>query len=296
MTGAQLYLFGKDRWIAGSVWATCRERLRGIVLEREMEDLIAEHPNEFFPRHRFTLQGRQGNFHEFGRYDLLFVDEFGTQVLMELKAVPAKYENATQLARYSDALREKNTGNVQMWLVAPSIPRSIRDFLDQIGIEYTEIHEAEFRKVAARNGYAFASEGLIAPTDSLPPGTKTVPKASRGKVRQEVGENVDVDDISRSLPCRQNAVLSKCLRKYVDSPFRGAWVKAHRVTQEMHSNRIVSYAYIQHNTANITCFRKAAYPSQALKRCIEDALLTGVISRVEGSHINSGLYMIQVAD
>jgi hypothetical protein len=128
-----------------------------------MEDLIADHPNEFFPRHRFTLKGRQGNFPEFGRYDLLFVDEFGTQVLMELKAVPAKYENATQLARYSDALREKDATNVQMWLVAPSIPRSVRDFLDQIGIEYTEIHEAEFRKVAARNGYTFASEGLIAP-------------------------------------------------------------------------------------------------------------------------------------
>ncbi len=261
-----------------------------------MEDLIAGHPDEFFPRHRFTLQGRQGNFHEFGRYDLLFVDEFGTQVLMELKAVPAKYENATQLARYSDALREKNTGNVQMWLVAPSIPRSIRDFLDQIGIEYTEIHEAEFRKVAARNGYAFASEGLIAPTDSLPPDTKTVPKASRGKIRQEVSENVDVDDISRSLQSRQNAVLLKCLRKYVDSPFSGAWIKAHRVTREMHRNRIVSYAYIQHNTANVTCFRKAAYPSQALKRCIEDAVLAGVISRVQGTHINSGLYMVQVAD
>lgn len=149
-----------------------------------MEDLIAGHPNEFFPRHKFTLQGRQGYFHESGRYDLLFIDEFGTHVLMELKAVPAKYENATQLARYRDALREKNTTNVLMWLVAPSIPRSVRDFLDQIGIEYTEIHEAEFRKVAARNGYLFESERPNAPIVSLPTSIKTDQKASNRKTGQ----------------------------------------------------------------------------------------------------------------
>jgi len=126
-----------------------------------MEDLIAAFPNEFFPRHRLTLHGRQGSFREVGRYDLLFTDEFGTQILMELKAVPAKYEHATQLAKYKDALREKNATNTLMWLVAPSIPRSVRDFLDQVGIEYTEIHEAEFRKVAACHDYCFAGEDVV---------------------------------------------------------------------------------------------------------------------------------------
>ena len=394
--------------------------MRGTVLEREMEDLIADHPNEFFPRHGFTLQGRQGHIQEVGRYDLLFVDEFGTQILMELKAVPAKYENATQLAKYHDALREKKATNVQMWLVAPSIPRSVRDFLDQIGIEYTEIHEAEFRKVAARNGYTFASEGLIAPAvkkkvieeQEPEPIPETMPlveastaiapteevfslaaipvpaapqievavelrgeevvlkfsdreycargtKRNRGTdvlhvylrvmgtnahgdvalhvdtlelsasrqrmafikqaakelgikeeiIRQEVGKvllkleevrdeerNAGIDNISRSPQSIQNAVLLGILRKYVNSSFRRAWIKSHRVTQEMHSNRIVNYAYIQHNTSNITCFRNAAYPAQALKRCIEDALRSGVISRVQGTRSNGLLYMIQNVD
>ena len=115
-------------------------------------------------------------------------------------------------------------------------------------------------------------------------------------MRQEVGENPGIDDISRSIQSSQNAVLLRCLRKYVDSPFSGAWIKSHRVTQEMHSNRIVTYAYIQHNTAAITCFRKAAYPSQALKRCIEDALRSGVLSRVQGTRSNGVLYMIQNVD
>jgi hypothetical protein len=150
-----------------------------------MEDLIADYPNEFFPRHKFTLRGRQGYFQESGRYDLLFVDEFGTQILMELKAVPAKYENATQLAKYSDVLREKNSTNVQMWLVAPSIPRSVRDFLDQIGIEYTEIHEAEFRKVAARNGYTFESEKSNVPAVLLPTGINTHQNAANRRTKHE---------------------------------------------------------------------------------------------------------------
>jgi hypothetical protein len=156
------------------------------VLEQEMEDLIAAYPNEFFPRNRLTLQGRQGSFREVGRFDLLFADEFGTHILMELKAVPARYENATQLARYKDALRERGTANVLMWLVAPSIPRSVRDFLDHVGIEYTEIHESEFRKVAVRHGYSFANHNL--PVATVPASVKD---ASRTKNQKSHFASVD---------------------------------------------------------------------------------------------------------
>ncbi len=146
-----------------------------------MEDLIAANPNDFFPRNRLTLLGRQGCIQESGRYDLLFVDEFGTRILLELKAVPAKYEDASQLARYMDALREKSTMNVLMWLVAPSIPRSVRDFLDQIGIEYTEIHEAEFRRVAANHNYSLL-ESKTAATSVPPPIISEAPSTlSRSK-------------------------------------------------------------------------------------------------------------------
>ena len=41
-----------------------------------------------------------------------------------------------------------------MWLVAPRIPKAVCEFLDRIGIEYSEIHEAEFRHVAERHGIA----------------------------------------------------------------------------------------------------------------------------------------------
>jgi hypothetical protein len=71
-----------------------------------------------------------------------------------------------------------------MWLVSPSIPRSVRDFLDQIGIEYTEIHEAEFRKVAACRGYSFVGVDVISQADSSPASAKTLSTVSRTRNEQ----------------------------------------------------------------------------------------------------------------
>jgi hypothetical protein len=128
------------------------------MLEKEMEDLIAEHPDSFFPRNKFTLIGRQGSFAGVGRYDLLFKDEYDYNILLELKAVPAKYQDAHQLAKYKDAFTERGVDKILLWLVATHIPKSVRDFLENVGIEYTEIHEIEFRKVASLFKYIFKSE------------------------------------------------------------------------------------------------------------------------------------------
>ena len=128
------------------------------MIEKEMEELIAQHPEEFFPRKVLILKGRQETFVSVGRFDLLFEDQFGSQILMELKARPAKYEDATQLAKYKEAIDHQGRKNVIMWLVAPLIPKPVRDFMDTIGIQYSEIHEAEFRQVAANHSYLFASE------------------------------------------------------------------------------------------------------------------------------------------
>ena len=122
------------------------------MLERQMEDLIAAFPEDFFPGHGFVLEGRQRSFAGVGRFDLLFTDRYKTNVLMELKAVVARYDNADQLGRYKEALEAKGETNILMWLVATHIPHSVREMLERIGIEYTEIHETRFRRVAARNG------------------------------------------------------------------------------------------------------------------------------------------------
>jgi hypothetical protein len=52
------------------------------MTEREMEDLIAAHVAECFPRRLLTLKGRQGIFAGIGRYDLLFEDQFNNIFVM----------------------------------------------------------------------------------------------------------------------------------------------------------------------------------------------------------------------
>lgn len=128
------------------------------MTEREMEDLIAEFPSDFFPRKKLVFRGRQKSFGEVGRFDLLFQDEFQTNILIELKARPAKYEDANQLARYRDELVRLGERNVLMWLVAPQIPNSVKEFLERFGIEYSEIHTVEFRRVAERHDVTVGAE------------------------------------------------------------------------------------------------------------------------------------------
>lgn len=137
------------------------------MLEKYMEELIARFPDEFFRGRELTLTGRQQSFAEVGRFDLLFKDHYSTNVLMELKAHTAKYEDASQLAKYKDALEAKGVENILMWLVATQIPNSVREFLDRFGIEYSEIHEAQFRRVAERHGIPSTNPPVQEPAETM---------------------------------------------------------------------------------------------------------------------------------
>jgi len=128
------------------------------MIEKDMEDLIAAYPDDFCPRRNFVLIGRQRSFAGIGRFDLAFEDEFESTILMELKAKTLKYEDATQVAKYRDELKRNGCTNIVMWLVAPQIPSSVREFLDDKGIEYSEIHVLEFRRIAERHDFVIKSE------------------------------------------------------------------------------------------------------------------------------------------
>ena len=153
------------------------------MIEKDMEDLIASFPDDFFPRKHLVLVGRQQSFSGVGRFDLLFEDEFKSTILMELKARTLKYEDATQVARYGDELKRNGCRNIIMWLVAPQIPTSVREFLDDKGIEYTEIHFAEFRRVAERHAFPIQSETAVTQTPAVAPSVGRGGSLSRPELR-----------------------------------------------------------------------------------------------------------------
>jgi len=148
------------------------------MTERDMEDLIAAYPDDFFARYQFVLVGRQRSLSGVGRFDLLFEDRFKSTILMELKARTLKYEDATQVAKYRDELKLKDCKHVVMWLVAPHIPNSVREFLDDKGIEYTEIHVAEFRRVAERHDILIRGEREPAKVQAPATRVGRVPRAT----------------------------------------------------------------------------------------------------------------------
>lgn len=229
------------------------------MIEREMEDLIASHPDDFFPERGFVLKGRQSPFAGVGRFDLLFEDRFRTKILMELKAVPAKYDVASQLAKYKDELQNRGENHILMWLVAPQVPNSVREFLDRIGIEYSEIHLAEFRRVADRHGISIRSEGPVQGTGALESkkGASAVLESNRrtmqSRAQVETGPRVTsasklrwkahghdlalanpesfepslfsalVDAFEHAVPSRRNASLVDELKRWAANPTYSHW-------------------------------------------------------------------------
>lgn len=226
--------------------------------ERDMEDLIAAYPSDFFAQHKLALKGRQKSFAGVGRFDLLFEDEFQTNILMELKARPAKYEDATQVAKYKEELERQGEMNILMWLVAPQVPTAVREFLDRIGIEYSEIHGAMYRRVAARHGAVIRSETTPEVTGVAAEGVPTVhpPLSRRGtaaasqvttgpivtlpsKFRWKAygndlalqnHEDFDkakfvtlIDSFEQAVPSRRNASLLAELRSWANDPRHSRW-------------------------------------------------------------------------
>jgi predicted transcriptional regulator len=176
-----------------------------------MEDLLATFPQDFFPGKNFVLLGRQRVLAGVGRFDLIFEDNWNSTIVMELKARPLKYEDATQVANYRDELKRIGHKNVVMWLVAPQIPRSVRDFLDDKGIEYNEIHDAEFRRVAERHSFEIKGESerptpqlTTKPVRRLPrasamPTTEALRALGLREAHERLGPEWSVRDLAEAL-------------------------------------------------------------------------------------------------
>lgn len=123
------------------------------MLEKDMEELIANYPNDFFPDYNLELLDRQGILDNTARFDLLFSDSFGNTILMELKAKKASVDNIDQLITYQDKLIRKNKINAKMWLVALNIPNALQKRLKDNDIKFFEIEKDKFERVAKKKNY-----------------------------------------------------------------------------------------------------------------------------------------------
>jgi len=257
------------------------------MLERDMESLIAAHPADFFPRHELVLEGRQKSFRGVGRFDLLFRDQFGFNVLMELKAVPARYEDASQLAKYRDAMIASGDSKILMWLVATSIPASVREFLDHVGIQYTEIHIAEFKRAAVLHGYQLQETAPSAFIHAIDPDVRRTEETTVAKLREQLSpRRPKVEASAEHLQEQQITSLRRIIRDYLERPFDKS-LENYGVPARMHEHRVVPYSYLGKRLFGQRSFKKDAKgPAPAMRWALSEMDAKGLISELRPKEVS----------
>jgi hypothetical protein len=132
------------------------------MLEKEIENIIADYPDEFFPNEDFHLISRQFQI-ESRRFDLLFEDKHKRKIIIEVKSGTLTREASGQIAEYYGLMKMKNQAeNIELILVANIIPNERRTFLESIGISCKEISEKQLLNIAMKKGIKIESKEIQA--------------------------------------------------------------------------------------------------------------------------------------
>jgi len=125
------------------------------MLEKDIENLIALHPDEFFPKSGFKLIGQQirlGNKYA----DIIFEDRVNRKIIVEVKRGILTRDAAGQVMEYYGLLKETNPDDIiELVLCANIIPPERKRFLEMSGIECKELGINLINKVATKYSYEF---------------------------------------------------------------------------------------------------------------------------------------------
>lgn len=130
------------------------------MLEKDIENLIARHPEEFFPSSGFKLIGQQV---KLGRCyaDIIFEDKYKRTIIVEVKRGILPREASGQVMEYYGLLKAQNQNTiVELILCANIIPPERRTFLENVGIECKELGKKMINKIANKIGYEFINSKI----------------------------------------------------------------------------------------------------------------------------------------
>ena len=130
------------------------------MIEREMEDLLWEHPGRLLDESLEQFQRQPTS--EVGRADLVFRDRLGRLLVVELKHGRLQRGAIEQLVDYFGMMKQRYPDTpVELMIVANDIPRERKLACERFDIIAEEIPETKFRKVAEEVGYVFKSEAAL---------------------------------------------------------------------------------------------------------------------------------------
>jgi len=128
------------------------------MLEKDIENLIAAHPDDIFPGEGFRLIGQQVEASG-RRLDILFEDKHRRRAIVEVKRGILSREASGQIAEYYGLLKNDDPdGNYELILCANVIPKERRTFLETIGISCTEVGITQITELANKYGYRFIDD------------------------------------------------------------------------------------------------------------------------------------------
>jgi hypothetical protein len=161
------------------------------MLEKDIENLIANYPDEFFPHESFKLIGQQHTI-ENRRIDILFEDKHGRQIVVEVKRGILSREASGQIIEYYGLLKQADPlKTYELILCANVIPQERKLFLENAGIACKELGIARITEVADKYNYAFLDDN---PTYTKTKLDEAVAKGASSKTYKE--EQLGLEDDS----------------------------------------------------------------------------------------------------
>lgn len=128
------------------------------MLEKDIENLIANHPDDFFPNAGFNLQGQQIRLGKC-RADILFQDKYDRTIIIEVKKGILSRDASGQLLEYYGLLKQETPHTIiELILCANVIPAERRMFLENYGIECKELGLGLITSIARKYNYRFLDE------------------------------------------------------------------------------------------------------------------------------------------
>jgi len=156
------------------------------MLEKDIENLIANYPDEIFPNEKLQLIGQQINI-EGRKIDLLFKDKFNRNIIIEVKRGILTREASGQIAEYFGLLKSTNKNEIyELVLCANVIPPERKIFLEHIGIECKELGVSFITNLASKYDYTFL--------DDKP--SYSIDYQKKYNIIEPQLNNIDNDDIS----------------------------------------------------------------------------------------------------
>lgn len=132
------------------------------MIEKEMEDLLWNHPQKFLGEQLTQFKRQLSS--DIGRSDLIFIDRLGRLLVVEVKRGKLPREAVSQLYNYFGVVKRMYPDKVvELMVVANQIPEERRLACEKHDIEAREISEKKFRDVASEVNYIFESERTTEP-------------------------------------------------------------------------------------------------------------------------------------